>query len=72
VVVEGVGNGNMTEAPLNTLAEQAKSGIACVRASRVTTGRVGRNVEVDEDKFGFVAAVRLNPQRPACCFARRC
>jgi L-asparaginase len=33
-----------------------------VRASRATTGRVGRNVEVDDDKFGFVAAMRLNPQ----------
>jgi hypothetical protein len=42
---------------LNTLAEQAKSGIACACASRVTTGRVGRNVEVDDDKFAFVAAM---------------
>ena len=63
VVVAGVGNGNMTETALKTLAKQAKSGIACVRASRVTTGRVGRNVEVDDDKFGFVAAMRLNPQK---------
>jgi L-asparaginase len=57
VVVAGVGNGNMSEAASKTLAKQAKSGIACVRAPRVTTGRVGRNVEVDDDKFGFVAAI---------------
>jgi L-asparaginase len=63
VVVAGVGNGNMSEAASKTLAKQAKSGIACVRASRVTTGRVGRDVEVDDDKYGFVAAMRLNPQK---------
>jgi len=63
VVIAGVGNGNMTEAALKTLAKQAKSGIACVRASRVATGCVGRNVEVDDDKSGFVAAMRLNPQK---------
>jgi L-asparaginase len=63
VVIAGVGNGNMSEAALKTLASQAKGGIACVRASRVTTGRVGRDVEVDDDKYGFVAAMRLNPQK---------
>ena len=31
------------------LAAQAKKGVVCVRASRVATGRVGRNVEVDDD-----------------------
>jgi L-asparaginase len=34
-----------------------------VRASRVATGRVGRNVEVDDDKLGFVASLDLNPQK---------
>jgi L-asparaginase len=63
VVVAGVGNGNMTQVALNALAAQAKKGIVCVRSSRVTTGRVGRNVEVDDDKFGFVASLDLNPQK---------
>ena len=35
----------MTEAAVKALAKHAKNGIVCVRASRVTTGRVGRNVE---------------------------
>ena len=46
-----------------TLAKHAKNGIVCVRASRVTTGRVGRNVEVDDDKLGLVASLDLNPQK---------
>ena len=35
----------------------------CVRSSRVTTGNVGRNVEVDDDKLGLVASLDLNPQK---------
>ena len=35
----------------------------CVRASRVAVGRVGRNVELDDDKLGFVASLDLNPQK---------
>lgn len=34
-----------------------------MRSSRVTTGRVGRSVEVDDDKYGFVASLGLNPQK---------
>ena len=63
IVVAGVGNGNMTQAALDALAAQAKKGIVCVRASRVVTGRVGRSVEVDDDKYGFVASLALNPQK---------
>ncbi|HKF42024.1 MAG TPA: type II asparaginase [Thermoanaerobaculia bacterium] len=63
IVVAGVGNGNMTEAALKALAAQAKKGIVCVRSSRVATGRVGRNVEVDDDKLGLVASLDLNPQK---------
>jgi L-asparaginase len=63
IVVAGVGNGNLTQAALNTLAKHAKAGIACVRSSRVAIGRVGRNVEVDDDKLGLVASLALNPQK---------
>jgi len=63
VVIAGVGNGNMTKLALDALAAQAKKGIVCVRSSRVTTGRVGRNVEVDDDKLGLVASDDLNPQK---------
>jgi L-asparaginase len=63
IVIAGVGNGNMTEAGLKALAAQAKKGIVCVRSSRVATGRVGRNVEVDDDKLGLIASDDLNPQK---------
>jgi L-asparaginase len=63
VVIAGVGNGNMTKPALDALAAQAKKGIVCVRSSRVVTGRVGRNVEVDDDKLGLVASDDLNPQK---------
>ena len=63
VVVAGVGNGNMTKTALDALAAQSKKGVVCVRSSRVATGRVGRNVEVDDDKLGLVASDDLNPQK---------
>jgi L-asparaginase len=63
IVIAGVGNGNMTQAALAALARQSKKGIVCVRSSRVVTGRVGRNVEVDDDKLGLIASEDLNPQK---------
>ena len=63
LVVAGVGNGNMTEAAVKALAAQAKKGVVCVRSSRVPTGRVGRNVELNDDQLGFVASLGLNPQK---------
>jgi len=63
VVIAGVGNGNMTAAALKALAGHAKKGIVGVRASRVATGRVGRNVEVKDDELGLVASMGLNPQK---------
>ena len=63
IVIAGVGNGNMTQAALTALAEESKKGIVCVRSSRVVTGRVGRNVEVDDDKLGLIASEDLSPQK---------
>jgi L-asparaginase len=63
IVIAGVGNGNMTEAALKALAAQAKKGIVCVRSTRVTTGEVGRNVEVKDDSLHFVASLEKNPQK---------
>jgi L-asparaginase len=63
VVVAGVGNGNMTKAALDACAAAAAKGVICVRSSRVATGQVGRNVEVDDDKMGTVASLGLNPQK---------
>jgi len=63
IVIAGVGNGNMTAPALTALTKQAHNGIVCVRSSRVVTGRIGRNVEVDDDKAGLVASLDLNPQK---------
>ena len=63
LVIAGVGNGNMTQAAVTALTAQAKKGIVCVRASRVATGRVSRNVELEDDKLGFVASLDKNPQK---------
>jgi len=63
IVVAGVGDGNMTQPALDTLAELAKKGVVVVRSSRVGSGIVKRNVEVDDDKLGFVASRELNPQK---------
>ncbi len=63
LVIAGVGNGNMTASALEALAAQSKKGIVCVRSTRVATGLVGRNVEVDDDKLGLIASDDLNPQK---------
>jgi L-asparaginase len=63
IVIAGVGNGNMTQAALAALAQLSKKGIVCVRSSRVPTGRVSRNVEVDDDKLGLIASDDLSPQK---------
>jgi L-asparaginase len=63
IVIAGVGNGNMTAPALTALTKQAHNGIVGVRSSRVVTGRIGRNVEVDDDKAGLVASLDLNPQK---------
>jgi L-asparaginase len=63
IVIAGVGNGNMTAPALAALAAQAQRGIVCVRSTRVTTGEVGRNVEVKDDSLHLVASLGLNPQK---------
>jgi L-asparaginase len=63
IIIAGVGNGNMTAPALEALSAQAKKGVVAVRSTRVATGRVGRNVEVQDDKLGLVASLALNPQK---------
>jgi len=63
IVLAGVGDGNSTDAVIAALATAAKNGVAVVRSSRTGSGLVVRNVEVDDDKLGFIAAMELNPQK---------
>ena len=63
IVLAGVGDGNSTDAVLAALERAAKKGVAVVRSSRVGSGVVDRNVEVNDDKLGFLAGMELNPQK---------
>ena len=63
IVLAGVGDGNSTDAVIAALAAAAKKGVAVVRSSRTGSGIVVRNVEVDDDKLGFIAAMELSPQK---------
>jgi L-asparaginase len=63
IVIAGVGNGNMNKASVEAAANAVKKGVVVVRSSRVPTGTVGRNVELNDDELGFIASDELNPQK---------
>lgn len=63
IVIAGVGNGNMNKGAIEAAGRAAKKGIVVVRSTRVATGAVGRNVEVNDDEMNFVASDELNPQK---------
>jgi len=63
IVVAGVGNGNMNKASVTAAANAVKKGVVVVRSSRVPTGSVDRNVEINDDEMGFIASQELNPQK---------
>lgn len=63
IVIAGVGNGNMNKPALEAARRAAAKGVVVVRSSRVATGSVGRNVEVNDDEMNFVASDELNPQK---------
>jgi L-asparaginase len=63
IVIAGVGNGNMTKASVDAAAGAVKKGVVVVRSSRVATGMVDRNVEINDDELGFIASDELNPQK---------
>jgi L-asparaginase len=63
IVIAGVGNGNMNKVSVEAAARAVKKGVVVVRSSRVATGMVDRNVEVNDDELGFIASDELNPQK---------
>jgi len=63
IVIAGGGNGNMNKAALEAASWAAEKGIVIVRSSRVPTGTVGRNVEVDDDVGKFIVSDELNPAK---------
>ena len=63
IVLAGVGDGNTSKEALDALERAARKGIVVVRSTRVGSGFVNRNVEVNDDKSGFVVSLDLNPQK---------
>jgi L-asparaginase len=63
IVIAGMGNGNVPPEAASALADAAKAGVIVVRSTRVGSGTVLRNMEVNDDALKFVAADELNPQK---------
>src|SRR4030095_10188146 len=63
LVIAGVGDGNMTQKALDACAAVAKRGVVIVRSSRLPSGLTYRNNEVNDDQYGFVASLELNPAK---------
>jgi L-asparaginase len=63
IVMAGMGNGNVSTETAHALATAANTGVAVVRSTRVVSGDVGRNIEMDDDSLGLIASDQLNPQK---------
>lgn len=63
IVIAGVGDGNLNTAGVSAATEAAARGVAIVRSSRTGGGVVERNIEIPDDRLGFIAADELNPQK---------
>jgi L-asparaginase len=58
-----MGQGNAPKCVLDALQRAVEGGVPVVRSSRVDEGMVDRNVEIDDDTRGFVAARALGPAK---------
>ena len=63
IVLAGMGQGNAPACVLDALQQAVASGVPVIRSSRVDEGMVDRNVEVDDDARGFVAARAFGPAK---------
>ena len=63
VIHAGVGNGNIHKNMFPKLEEARKLGMIVVRSSRIPTGPITLDDEVDDQKYQFVASWELNPQK---------
>lgn len=63
IVHAGVGNGSVAIDARPALVAARARGIIIVRSSRVGSGAVARNGEVNDDAVDFVVADNLNPQK---------
>ncbi|MDI2113288.1 asparaginase [Commensalibacter nepenthis] len=63
IILAGVGDGNTSAVALKALQDAEKKGVIIVRSTRVSSGFVNRNVEVNDDQNHFVVSEDLNPQK---------
>ena len=63
IINAGTGNGSVANYIVPTLNELQKQGVQIIRSSRVPQGFVLRNAEQPDDKYGWVVAHDLNPQK---------
>ena len=63
IVIAGVGDGNVNAGTLEAMKKATKQGIPVVRASRVPTGTVLLKGEVNDEEYGTVSSLQLNPQK---------
>lgn len=63
IVTAGVGNGNFYPDVEQALIAARSKGVVVVRSSRVGSGHVLRNSEVNDDNLDFIVADDLNPQK---------
>jgi L-asparaginase len=63
IVLDGVGDGNTTDAGIAAFERAVKQGVAVVRCSRTGAGVADRNIEVNDDKLGFIAGMELSAQK---------
>ena len=63
IVTSGLGNGNMPQACVESCKYAVSKDVVVVRAARVLTGFVGRNIELDDDALGFDASYELIPSK---------
>jgi glutamin-(asparagin-)ase len=63
IIHAGTGNGSVANYIVPTLNKLQSEGVQIVRSSRVPQGFVLRNAEQPDDKYGWVVAHDLNPQK---------
>ncbi|MEM1111388.1 MAG: asparaginase [Pseudomonadota bacterium] len=63
IVLAGYGNGNTSKPLLSALSRAGDAGVVIVRSTKVGSGFVSRNVEIDDDDLGFIASQDLSPQK---------
>lgn len=63
IIHAGTGNGSVPSYLVNTLKDIREKGTLIIRSSRVQDGFVIRNAEQPDDKYDWVVAHDLNPQK---------